>query len=324
MKGRSGVLALLCLLTACSPKDGGDRRAPTSRAPSSTDHMDAAAIWTNSRHDSVYTPSIRKGVWYQAGGYRMGSLVPDAAIVPIQGLPVIPHEKSENDFCSRYKDPPGVEARSARGRGWRTDYDVSFGPITFVNIFRHYEYVGAMCYEDGARFVLFDHGAPIAAIISGARGEGAIGSVEKMESGALRLVNSLGDAPFGDLFLTGRTIEIRSLPAADTVCDGRHMVPNVFGMPIEKARRILGKAGWTPITAAPPTVANDPDNSTEVEDNLDRIDLYGRGIKEVTECNPMGFCAFSYQSDGARLDLSTHGNVNDYGVDCASSRSTWR
>jgi len=317
MEGRLGVLAVLCLLAACSSEDDGNRGAPTLRASSSVDLANASALWANSRRDTVYTASIRKGVWYQTGSYRMRSLVPDAAIVPIHGLPVIPHEKSENDFCSRYKGPPGAEARSTRRLGWRTDYDASFGQITFVNMFRHYEYVGASCYEDGARFVLFDHGAPIAVIISGARAEGPIGSVEKMESGALRLVNSLGDAPFGDLFLKGRDIEIRSLPAADTVCNGRHTVPNVFGMPIEKARRILGKAGWAPITATPPVVVHDPDNSTEVADDLDQIDLYGRGIKEVTECNPMGFCTFGYQSGGARLDLSTHGNVNDYGVDCA-------
>lgn len=322
MEGRSGALAVLCLLAACSSKDDGKRGAPTSRASSSVDHANASAFWTNSRRDTVYTESIRNGAWYQTGSYRMRSLVPDAAIVPIHGLPGISHEKSKNDFCSRYNDPPGAEARSARRLGWRTDYDGSFGQITFVNMFRHYEYVGALCYQDGARLVLFDRGAPIAVIISGARAEGAIGWIEKMESGALRLENSLGDAPFGDLFLTGRDIEIRPLPAADTVCNGRHMVPNVFGMPIEKARRILGKAGWAPVTAPPPIVVHDSDSSTEVQDDLGQIDLYRRGIKEVTECNPMGFCTFSYRSNGARLDLSTHGNVNNYGIDCASSRST--
>ena len=315
MKSRSAVLAILCLAAACSAKDSRNGSVAAARHPSHTAPTNAPASSTDSQRKPVYTSAVREGIWYQAGRYRVRSLVPDAAIVPIGDLPIITHENPEKDFCGHDNVGSGAEARWSLSRGWRINYETTLGPIRLINVFRHYEPVNAICYQVDARIILFEHGVPIATILSGAMGEGPIEILENAGRGALRLVNEVGDPPFGELFLKGRDIEIRPLPPADRICDDT-ILPNVFGKPIGRARTILHRSGWESEPQPPPARFRDVDGNLSV-DNYHDYDLYKNGFKERSDCNPMGFCDFNYRHGKTSIKLHTYDEkVVDYFETC--------
>jgi hypothetical protein len=306
MKSQPAVLAVLCLTAACSAKDGGNGSAAVAAArhPPYTAPTKGPASVTDSKRETVYTSAVREGIWYQAGRHRVRSLVPDAAIVSIGDLPVIPYEKPEKDFCGRDNAASGAEARWASSRGWRINLETTLGPIRLINVFRRYEPVNAICYQIDARIILFEHGVPIATILSGVMGEGPIEVLEDTDHGGFRLENEVGDPPFGELFLTGRDIEIRPLPPADRIC-GDTLLPNVFGKRIGRARRILRGSGWKSEPQPPPARYRDVDGNLSIENYTDD-GLYKKGFKERSDCNPMGFCDFNYRRGKVAIKLHTY------------------
>ena len=157
LKSRSVVLAALCLAAACSAKESGDGSVAAARHSPHTAPTNASASSVDSERKTVYTAAVREGVWYRAGRYRVRSLVPDAAIVPISDLPVIAYEKNANDVCGPHDTVSSAEARWSLSRGWRINSDTTLGPIRLINAFRRYEYVGAVCYQTDARIILFEH-----------------------------------------------------------------------------------------------------------------------------------------------------------------------
>ncbi|GAA0314055.1 hypothetical protein GCM10009087_25540 [Sphingomonas oligophenolica] len=252
-------------------------------------------------------PILKTGIWYQAGSYRVRSLVPNVSIAPSLDLPVVAYKKYESDFCGSegpIRETP--EGRWARSRGWRVDDQGTFGPLTVVSVLRRYDYQAQFCGQVDGRIILFDHGKPIASVhVGDADDEGQVDGLGVRANGALRLTN-MWFKPFGDLFVEGRDIEVRPLPRSDSICDGAATLPNVFGKPIAQARSILGRSGWKADPQPPPVVTKNPDGSLEFE-NSDDYNMYNRGFKEEKNCDPRGFCEFHYKRGEIKVMLYTQG-----------------
>lgn len=235
--------------------------------------------------------------------------MPGVFIVPVKDLPQIRYEGDRDSFCETQSTAPTTaQGKWARSRGWRVGVETRLGELTLVNIMRRYHYEAQACGQDDGQILLFRDDRPVAAIsvLSPKRSDTlAIEMLDDQESGAIRLRNQWV-VPFGDLVVTGRDIEIRSLPASDAVCRGKLKIPNIFGQPIQQARMTLASAGWRAARTRPPVYTTNPDGSLTIE-NHSHFGLYKEGITEVSGCAPTGFCDFEYRSKRARLTVSTMG-----------------
>ena len=106
------------------------------------------------------------------------------------------------------------------------------------------------------------------------------------------------------------TLRLSKIASEDTVCQGRAKVPNVYGMPIDKARKALAAKGWNPVRAK---ASGDPRQAA----------LFKRGVIETDDCSGTGlaYCSYSYASATGKLSLTTMGeddlpSVADYSVKC--------
>ena len=98
----------------------------------------------------------------------------------------------------------------------------------------------------------------------------------------------------------------------ETLCGGKAVVPNIYGKPINEARRLLWARGWAPVPTRPAPEAA----SREGE-------LAKRGVTEVEGCSGTGFgyCSYNYRGGGGLLSVATVGEgdfptVSGYSVTC--------
>ena len=196
-------------------------------------------------------------------------------------------------------------------RGWRITDEDRFGPLTMVNAMRSFALgPNGDCYPITGRFLLFADGKIIATIVKTSPDYADFGEWEKTSGGGLRLTTVPDEPPYGDLFVRGGDVDIEPLPPRESVCNGTKTIPNVFGQEIETARRIMRRAGW---------------KAVPVQYSLDDLDTgafglrhyYGKGITEVTTCEPHGWCEFGYRSGRATALIYTQGGaVTSRDVDC--------
>ncbi len=240
---------------------------------------------------------------------------PALRLVPAQRLPRSPVGERP-DFCRHLfaaaQTPAGRQVIAA---GWAVTRETALGPYHVVSFVRGAEpgTSGACRLLDGNIGIF--RGADLVAIAYAPGGGAAIGSVRPFGTDALRIWD--GDVlsqPVADLQIgPDGSPAIRPLAAEERVCGGKATVPNIYGRPIDQARAMLQRSGWTP---APP-------DSREGHDS--RVDaLVRRGVPEVEDCagTGFGFCAFAYRGAAGTLRVSTAGEgdspaVAGYGVDCA-------
>lgn len=245
-----------------------------------------------------------------------GVQAPALRLVAAQRLPRSPVGERP-DFCRHLF----TEARSPAGRqviaaGWAVTREATLGPYHAVSFVRRAEPgTSGTCRLLDGNIGIF-RGADLVAIAYAPGGGAAIGSVRPFGADALRIWD--GDflsQPVADLQLgpDGSPV-IRPLAAEEQVCGGKAVVPNIYGRPIDQARAMLQRSGWTP---APPDSRDGPDARVDA--------LVRRGMPEVEDCagTGFGFCAFAYRNAAGTLRVTTVGDgespaVAGYGVDCAS------
>ncbi|MES2449920.1 MAG: hypothetical protein V4610_05065 [Pseudomonadota bacterium] len=305
---------MLCLTAACSPK-GSD---------SASNHMAMAeniavpqSQARDDRYRTVPTPATTTGTWYQAGAYRVRSRAAGVLIAPTPDLPSVAYEKKDDPYCHDNPPPKTVEGKWVRSRGWRVSEEDRLGPFTVVGVLRRGEHgPGGECQAIDGRFVVFDHGRPIATVVTASVDGYQLNQSEVMASGALRLSSGPEEPPYGDLILVGRDLEITPLPPSDKVCDGRRTLPNIFARQIVDARKSLFAAGWNPVSRHRRLPALDNDGYGEVWSGADY--LYHDGVTEVEDCDPRSRCQLGYRARGAKATVFTRGDeVTAYVVDCA-------
>ncbi|MEP7005661.1 MAG: PASTA domain-containing protein [Sphingomonas bacterium] len=237
---------------------------------------------------------------------------------------MIIREKQDDAYCPDKPKAETPEGRWAVARGWRISSERKLGQLVAVNVVRHLEHdVGGLCISIDGQFLLFDHGRPIASVMTVSEYGYQLGFLSETERGGFRIESGLKEPPFGDLFVKGDDIDIEPLPPSETWCDGKKPVPNIFGKPIQEARKILRRAGWKPVPRYRRLPAIGDDGKGDIFSGEDY--LYHDGVTEVVGCEPRGQCWLDYRSGQATAEILTQGeHVTNYGVDCDDRRSEAR
>ncbi|MBW6401475.1 hypothetical protein KPL78_26730 [Roseomonas sp. HJA6] len=248
------------------------------------------------------TPLLRQPAAAQPAP-AIRSDIPALRFVPLQRLPRAPAMRGA-DLCRHLLSAPRTEAgRQVAAAGWAVTREAKLGPYDVVS------FVGAIepgtsgsCRLGDGNLGIFRAGGLVAIAYAPTAGAAAIGTLRPFGADALRLWD--GDflsQPVADLRLgAGDGLTIQPLAAEEPVCGGSAMVPNIYGRPIDQARAMLLRHGWTPAPPAGPREGNDP-RVTE---------LVRRGLPEVEDCSGtgFGFCGFTYRGTAGTLNVTTVGD----------------
>lgn len=243
-----------------------------------------------------------------------------ASLVPLSALPRSPEHGSLDDFCSGYS----AKTTSAAGRqvatlGWIVTSEASLGRYQVVTFASGFERgTSGICFPRNANVAIFNGTDLIALAYTARAADWHLGIAEPLESGALLIWEGSGvGMPIGELREENGGLRLTRVAAEHTFCHGRAVVPNVYGKPLDVARKILLSHGWKPL------------RPRETPDGLGvGKALVKRGIVEVEACSGtgVGYCAFNYRSPAGVLRTITVGgdpepannNLVRYGVTCSA------
>lgn len=244
------------------------------------------------------------------------SEVEGLVIAPLDHVPVAPVAAAAREGCEHLLVAPrGAAGRAVAAAGWAVTAEGRLGAYDAVSFVGGFDAgtSGTCALADG-NVALFD-GERIFAVVYVPHGAGiSIGRVRPREPDALRLWD--GDflsTPIADLAIDpDGAVTVTPLAAEETVCGGRGVVPNIYGLAINLARGRLSAAGWQPV----------PGEMVPGVSTRER-GLQAAGVIEVDACAGTGlaFCAFRYRLDDMVLNVYTAGeeampSVVDYGAEC--------
>lgn len=247
-----------------------------------------------------------------AASPRFASTVPAIRIAATTTLPAAP--AFDVEFCDHLFDKPkGEAAKAVAAKGWKITGELSAGRYQAVSFVGGAEPATSGACELSKGNVAFFEGGVLKAIAYGAGKGPMIGRILPTGDGDLRIWDGdIVPGPVADVRISGDGgLAIGKVAAEEKVCGGKAVVPNIYGMPINRARAALQKAGWKPVAAAP-----------EGEDP--RLEaLVAQGVVEAESCSGtgFGFCAFNYRGPAGTLGVTTVGDgefpsVSSYGVAC--------
>lgn len=246
--------------------------------------------------------------------------VKSLAIVLAHDLPKAPPTASDRDSCEHLTIAPSRSVgRIVAGKGWAVTGEVSLPAgnqaVSFAGKFE--QGTSGSCFVSEGNVAIF-HGETLLAIVYAPRAsKETIGKILPLADGHARIWG--GDflsQPIADLRVEngGYLLALAPLAAEETVCGGKAVMPNIYGMAIDRARKVLESKGWTPVRGAI--------GKSRVEQGRE-IDLVERGILEVESCSGtgFGFCSFSYRGSAGTLSVTTVGDgefpsVSGYGATC--------
>jgi hypothetical protein len=235
-------------------------------------------------------------------------------------LPRAPGPVQNRSECENYVvRPVSAAGRLVAARGWAVTGDEAFGTYRAVSFAGKFEpSTSAHCSVEQGNIGIFN-GTKLLALAYAPQGsEESIGKIVTLEDGGLRVWSGdILSSPIGDIHVPhGELMRLGALAAEDSFCHSKVLVPNIYGQPIDKARRILMDKGWKPVASKP---VSDPEAR--------EAGFVKHGIVEVDSCAGTGyaFCAFNYKSSMGLLSVTTAGegsemkdtpNVVDYHVRC--------
>lgn len=235
------------------------------------------------------------------------SEVKDLAIALATAIPKAPASASDRERCAHMTvDPASSAGRRVAGQGWAVTGEAPLPngnqAVSFVGKFEGG--TSGSCLLSEGNVAIF-HDENLLAIAYAPRGSNkSIGKVVPLEDGQARIWG--GDylsQPIADLRVEngGYLLALAPLAAEERRCGGRAILPNIYGMRIDTARKVLESKGWTPVRSD----IGDDRNQFGRE-----IDLVKRGILEVESCSGtgFGFCSFTYRGSAGTLAVTTVGD----------------
>lgn len=238
----------------------------------------------------------------------------DIRVKALNSLPKAGGSVSDRKGCPwRVLQPKSPAARLVAAQGWAVMADVPLGSYRAVSFAGQMEAgTSGTCNITQGNVAVFEGDKLLALAYGKSADEAAIGNLTALEGGAVRVWD--GDvigSPVGDLRVEADGIvRLGKLADEESVCNGQAKVPNVYGMPIDKARKALADKGWKPVRIK-------PDGESR------QAGLIKRGIVEVESCSGTGlaYCSFSYTGAAGALSVVTAGekglpNVVGYGTKC--------
>lgn len=236
-------------------------------------------------------------------------------------LPKAPGTVQDRSGCENYViRPVSAPGRLVATRGWAVTGEAVLGAYRVVSFAGKFEQgTSAHCIVDQGNIGIFN-GTKLVALAYAPRGsKESIGKIVALDGGGLRVWSGdILSAPVGDIQMAKGELRLGALATEDSFCDGTVLVPNIYGLPIDKARKILIGRGWKPVTSK---LVSDPEVFAR------EANFVKHGIVEVDNCSGTGyaFCGFHYKSPGGRLSVTTAGEgdesrdapaVVDYDVRC--------
>lgn len=249
-----------------------------------------------------------------APALRVQSDLKDIRMKAIASLPKAGGSASDRDGCPwRVIQPKSAAARLVAAQGWAVMADVPLGAYRAVSFAGHMEAgTSGTCNITQGNVAVFDGDKLVALAYGKSAEDTAIGNLTALEGGAVRVWDGdIVGSPVGDLHVEADgTLRLGKLADEESVCKGQAKVPNVYGMPIDEARKALVDKGWKPVRGG---ASPEPRQAA----------LVRRGITEAESCAGTGlaYCDFGYVGPAGRLTLTTVGEnelptVSDYEVKC--------
>lgn len=246
---------------------------------------------------------------------QVRSEVKALAIVAVREIPKAPPNPGERNLCSHLTAKPVSEpAHIVAGQGWTVTGEVRLASgeqaVSFAGRFE--PGTSGSCLVSEGNVAIFRDGALLAIAYAPKGANDTIGQVLPLADGQARIWS--GDylrQPLADLRVEDGTVALVPLAAQEVLCGGRAVVPNIYGLSIDKARKLLEAKGWTPLRGEKPA----PESR--------EADLVKLGIVEVDSCSGtgFGFCSFGYKGPGGGLSVTTVGDgeypaVSGYDAAC--------
>ena len=248
-----------------------------------------------------------------ASAPRVVSELKDIRMKPLANLPMAGSANDRGDCSQLVIQPKSAAARLVAAQGWAVMSDMPLGPYRAISFAGQMEAAtSGTCSITQGNVAVFENGRLIALAYGKSAEDTAIGRLAPLESGAVRIWDGdIAPSPAGDLHVDrDGTLRLSRVADEDAVCKGRAKVPNVYNMPIDKARKALIANGWNPVRGG---ASGEPRQSA----------LVRRGIVETESCAGTGlaFCDFGYTGPAGKLTLTTVGegalpSVTDYDVKC--------
>jgi hypothetical protein len=212
---------------------------------------------------------------------------PDLETTLLSELPANSGDTAQAGSCpSVLPNPTTAAGKSVAAMNWQVTAEIESGALTFVSFVGKVEAgTSGSCLLTDGNIGIFHDTKPLGLIYGAKNTPRSIGSLQPLEGGNLRIWD--GDylsAPLADLQILDDTLVIlRNVADRDTFCAGTASAPNIYGLPIHLARRLLLAEGWQPATAL------DSELGTYAEDAQ-------QSLPELQECSGTGFgyCLWNY------------------------------
>lgn len=245
---------------------------------------------------------------------RVVSELKDIRMQALTNLPKAGGDASDRDSCPQLViRPKSSAAKQVATQGWAVMADVPLGRYRAISFAGQMEAAtSGTCNVTQGNVAVFDNNKLVALAYGKSVEDTAIGRLTPLEGGAVRVWDGdIAPSPVGDLHVdSDGTLRLSKVADEDAVCQGRATVPNIYNMPIDKARKALAAKGWKPVQSG---ASGEPRQTALVK----------RGIVETASCAGTGlaFCDFDYVGPAGKLTLTTVGDnalphVTEYEVKC--------
>ena len=239
--------------------------------------------------------------------FSLTSDVPGLDLVALATLPAAPKDRGETEFCAHLfvETPTTPGGQNAATKGWHVTSEAPFGDLTAVS------FVGGAipatsgtCELTDGNIGLYSGSQLLALVYSPKADTLRIGRIRNFGEGLRILSGEVLPGTVADLVRAGDTISLTAAAAEELVCNATAIVPGIEGQPIDKARKLLLPAGWTPVPGDPAQQALGWAG-----------DLAAAGVPEVDDCSGTGFafCGFRYDGPAGVLFVTTAGEGGEDG-----------
>lgn len=244
------------------------------------------------------------GLIAQADEMHLDSQVRD---IEIARLSQVPENRSGSTLdvpCSAIIDAPETAVgRKVADKGWWVTAEIERDNLTLIGFVGKVEpATSGTCYLSNGNIGIFRGQELIAVIYARQPVHREIGSITVKGDGGLRIWEGrpLG-APLADLeILQDDLVIIRHIASRDSFCEGAASVPNIHGLQIHIARRLLIVEGWQPSPA-----------SRDVSSSF--VEEMRKSFPELQDCaeTGFGFCQYAYSAGNESLSVVTAGEGSE-------------
>jgi len=220
-------------------------------------------------------------------------------------------DQDEGCVLSPEIQPKTEAGKLVAARGWHVTAEEKIGRRQAVSFAGKFERgTSGNCTAKQGNIGIFSGSSLVAIAYAVHSSEPSISKFVPLENGDLRIWdgdlyianNNLQGLPIADLVVQDDgALRLVPLSLEETFCQGKVRVPNIYLQPIDRARKMLIAAGWTPKPV---------DDDDGVSDPRARK-LAEKGMPEVKACSMgLAFCWFHYAGTFGTLEVTTQGELN--------------